>query len=98
MFQNAEELLTSLKKSPDEDRIGRNKYKTLRISIYKGKRHTEHLISSLFPKERAAWVGYNKAEETGAISTTQILDIVELTDVFPGKADSAEEGGENDQD
>jgi hypothetical protein len=79
VFEQAADLAKYLsqKSKDDKDEAGRNKFKMLRTSIYKGRKYTENLIGELFPEKAPSWL---KFDERGM---TRMLDIVELLDTIP---------------
>lgn len=87
VFENAEYIVKKLSQDSEAEKIGRNKYKLLRSSIYKGHQHQAHLID-LFNLKDINWLTYYKTENSQTeIYTTQMLDVIELIDLFPKYSD-----------
>jgi hypothetical protein len=91
IFENAERIVENFSKNGESEKTGRNKYKLIRSSIYKGHSHLEHLIKALNLKDEK-WMKYDLINKNGnEIYSTQMLDIIELIDLFPELGNKGEQ-------
>lgn len=91
IFENAERIVENFSKTGESEKTGRNKYKLIRSSIYKGHSHLEHLIKALNLKDEK-WMKYDLINKNGnEIYSTQMLDIIELIDLFPELGNKGEQ-------
>ncbi len=83
IFEEAKRIVENFSKNSESEKIGRNKYKLIRSSIYKGHSHVEHLIKALNLKDEK-WMKYDLINiNSDEIYSTKMLDIIELIDLFP---------------
>ena len=91
IFEEAERIVENFSKNGESEKTGRNKYKLIRSSIYKGHSHVEHLIKALNLKDEK-WMKYDLINiNSDEIYSTKMLDIIELIELFPELGNKGEQ-------